>query len=100
MAYVTDKDGNTIPPGQVGGFVPQYEQSKNIITSLFEKDKYIFLISQGGSESSYVINLLVQLGYDASLLYNVGGITNGEGIKSYKSIETNKSITLLDYIDI
>ena len=37
-----------------------------------------------------MINLLIQLGYDGNLLYNVGGVSNSEGISSYKSISTNK----------
>ena len=52
--------------------------------------KYIFLISQGGSESAYVINLLLQLGYDGNLLYNVGGVSNSEGPTPYKDVEGNK----------
>lgn len=90
MQNTNDAEGNRISAGQVGGFIAQYEQSESIIKSLVSRDKYIFLISQGGSESSYFINLLIQLGYNPSLLYNVGGVSNSEGIASYKSIETNK----------
>lgn len=90
MQATTDLQGNYIPAGQVGGFVAQYEESETIIKSLFSKDKYIFLISQAGSESSYMINLLIQLGYDGNLLYNVGGVINSEGIPSYQSISSNK----------
>ncbi len=82
--------GEFVSGGQVGGFVAQYKESKRIVEALFSKDKYIFLISQGGSESSYMINLLIQLGYDGNLLYNVGGVMNNEGIPSYSSIKTNK----------
>lgn len=82
------KDG--IGAGQVGGFEAQFEESESIIKRMFAKNKYIFFISQGGSESSYMINLLLQLGYDGNLLYNVGGVSNSEGIESYKSISTNK----------
>jgi len=90
MKTVIDEEGNRYPAGQVGGFVAQYEESEILMKSLFAKDKYIFIISQGGSEASYLIKLLLQLGYDGNLLYNVGGVSNGEGIASYKSIETNK----------
>lgn len=90
MESTYDENGNRIPAGQVGGFVAQYRESDSIIKSLISNDKYIFLISQGGSESSYMINLLIQLGYNPSLLYNVGGVSNSEGVASYKSIETNK----------
>ena len=78
------------PAGQVGGFVPQYLESEQLVKNLFSRDKYIFLISQGGSEGSYLIKLLLQLGYDGEKIYNVGGVSHNEGIASYKSIKSNK----------
>ncbi len=90
MKNVTDDDGETHYAGQKGSFVAQYEESKSIIETIFDKNKYIFLLSQGGSEGAYVINLLIQLGYNGNLLYNVGGVSNSEGIPSYNSIDTNK----------
>lgn len=85
MKAVGDAD-----PGYVGGFVAQYQESERIVKELFKQDKPIFFISQAGSESGYIINLLIQLGYDGNLLYNVGGVSNSEGIASYSSIKTNK----------
>jgi len=90
MIRTEDEQGNYISAGQVGGFVAQYEESKMIVESLFSKEKYIFFISQAGSESAYMINLLIQLGYDGNLLYNVGGVSGSEGIKSYKDVTSNK----------
>lgn len=90
MKRVIDSEGKIHAAGQIGGFVAQYEESENVINSIFDKNKYIFLISQGGSEGAYVINLLIQLGYDGDLLYNVGGVSNSEGVESYRSIENNK----------
>lgn len=90
MKNITDDDGETHYAGQIGSFVAQYEESESIIESIFDKNKYIFLLSQGGSESAYIINLLIQLGYNGNLLYNVGGVSNSEGIPSYNSIDTNK----------
>lgn len=87
--YKMEKVGEN-KAGAVGGFVALYEESDNIIKSLFDENKYIFLISQGGSESAYVINLLLQLGYDGNLLYNVGGVSNSEGPTPYKDVEGNK----------
>ena len=84
------KSVGNVSPGEVGGFIAQYEESERIIKELFNQDKPIFFISQAGSESGYVINLLLQLGYDGNLLYNVGGVSNSEGVASYKSITTNK----------
>ena len=90
MKTTVDSEGKTHSAGQVGGFVAQYEESESIINSLFDKNKYIFLISQGGSESAYLINLLIQLGYNGNLLYNVGGVSNSEGVTPYRDIKTNK----------
>ena len=90
MVSTRDSNDKLISAGQVGSFEPQYEESERILKSLFSKDKYIFFVSQGGSESSYVINLLIQLGYNGNLLYNVGGVMNSEGNPSYSSVETNK----------
>lgn len=90
MKNITQDDGSTIAAGQIGGFIAQYEESNRIIKSLFDEDKYIFFVSQGGSESSYIINLLIQLGYNGNLLYNIGGVMNTESVPSYSSIQTNK----------
>lgn len=85
-----DDSGKTIHAGQVGGFVAQYEESEKMIENLFSKEKYIFLISIGGSESAYLINLLLQLGYNGELLYNIGGVSNNDGVESYTNISSNK----------
>ena len=90
MKTVIGEDGTRYPAGQVGGFVPQYLESEQLVKNLFSRDKYIFLISQGGSEGSYLIKLLLQLGYDGEKIYNVGGVSHNEGIASYKSIKSNK----------
>lgn len=83
-------DEEIISAGQIGSFTANYVESLEQIESLFSKEKPIFLISQGGSESSYMINLLIQLGYDESKLYNVGGVSNNEGISAYRDVKTNK----------
>ena len=85
-----DEEGNYISAGRVGGFTAQYVESQTIIESIFSKEKYIFCISQGGTESGYVINLLIQLGYNPELLYNIGGVMNNEGVPAYSTIENNK----------
>ena len=90
MKRTTDNEGNVYFAGEIGGFVAQFEESQTVIETLFDKNKYIFFISQGGTECGYMINLLIQLGYNSKLLYNVGGVSNSEGVASYRSIETNK----------
>jgi hypothetical protein len=85
MKDVKDENGNWIYAGHVGGFYPQYQESEQIIKHLFDKNKKIFFVSQAGSEGSYIINLLIQLGYDGNKLYNVCGVMGTEGAYSYKS---------------
>ena len=90
MKNVKLESGDTVHAGQVGGFVAQYEESESIINQLFAKNKYIFIVSQAGSESAYLINLLIQLGYDGNLLYNIGGVTGSPGVTAYKDTTNNK----------
>ena len=90
MENTIKEDGTEIAAGQVGGFTVQYEESETLVKSMFSQDKYIFLVSQSGSESAYVINLLIQLGYNPSLLYNVGGVGGSAGIIGYDDISSNK----------
>lgn len=90
MQSVENSDGSLSYAGQVGGFVAQYEESEDIIKSMFSEEKYIFIVSQSGVESAYLINLLIQLGYDGNLLYNVGGVGGSSGLVGYDEIEGNK----------
>lgn len=80
-----DENGKWTYAGTVGGFYPQYKESKQLIKSLFDSDKYIFFVSHAGSESTYMINLLIQLGYDGNKLYNICGVSGTEGGASYIS---------------
>lgn len=75
LFYMTKPEGGQL--GEPGSFVPLYEESEQIIQSMFDHDKYIFVIATAGVESYYFINLLIQYGYDASRLYNVGSFTTG-----------------------
>ena len=78
--------------GQVGNFAPNYEESEQILNELFPKDKYIFTITISNNESMYFLNLLIQYGYDASKLYNIGGFSIGTGLNNvaYVNIENPK----------
>ena len=89
MKDAKDSDGNWTYAGQIGGFYQQYQESAQVIRSLFDKNKYIFFVSQAGSEGSYMINLLIQLGYDGNKLYNVCGVIGTEGAYSY-SVKGNQ----------
>lgn len=86
--------------GDPGSFIPNYEESIDIINSIFPKDKYILAISTAGVESCYLLNLLEQLGYDVSLLYNVGSFTTGMGKDiAYISYKDAKYLVKPFYLD-
>lgn len=91
MKKVTDEDGTVHPLGEVGSFVANYEESDEIIRTLFpENFQYVFL-STAGVESTYIMNLLIQLGYDFNHLYNAGGFSNSSvGCKAYRELENAK----------
>lgn len=86
MALVRDGNGEMVANlGEVGSFSPNYEESVELIEDLFPKDKNIIFMSTAGVEATYLMNLLIQLGYDGSKLYNAGPFTNGMGdIVAYK----------------
>lgn len=86
--------------GQVGNFVPNYVESEEILNDLFPKDKYIFAITISCNESIYFLNLLIQHGYDASKLYNIGGFSIGTGLKNkpYIGIENPKYLVEGNYL--
>ncbi len=50
-----------------------FVESEAIINDLFPKDMPIFLMCGGGGYASFTKNLLIELGYDETMLYNVGG---------------------------
>lgn len=87
------KDSSTYI-GSVGSFFPHYEESEEILSSLFSHEKKIVFFSTAGVESAYMINLLIQYDYDPSLLYNAGSFTNSVGSNiSYKDNKAHKYYT-------
>ena len=78
--------------GQIGNFAPNYVESEQVLNELFPKDKYIFAITISNNECMYFLNLLIQHGYDASKLYNIGGFSIGTGFNNiaYTSIDNPK----------
>lgn len=58
--------------GSIVSATPNYKESSMIINELFPKDKAIFLMCGGGGYAGMMKELLIFLGWDASLLYNVG----------------------------
>ena len=80
MKKMTDDNGKvTVLLGDVGSFVPNYKESEQIIKEIFPKDKNIIFFSTAGVEATYLMNLLIQLGYDSSKLYNAGHFSNSMG---------------------
>lgn len=58
--------------GRIVSAEPKYRESMMILEELFPKDKAIFLMCGGGGYAGMTKQLLVYLGWDESLLYNVG----------------------------
>lgn len=105
MDKIKDDQGNIVALlGEVGSFSANYEEAEQMIQLLFPQDKNLVIISTAGVEASYLMNLLIQLGYDASKLYNAGCYSNGMGEnKAYRLLEEAKykvegqNIFTLDY---
>ena len=87
-----DENGNiTALLGDSGSFVPNYDESEAIIKDMFPMDKNIVVISTAGVEATYLLNLLVQIGYDPSKLYNAGYFSNSMGSNiAYRELKTAK----------
>ncbi len=56
-----------------GSYKANYKESLEILEYYFPKDKYIFLMCGGGGYAGMTKNLLVSLGWNADMIYNVGG---------------------------
>lgn len=54
-------------------YIPNYEESYDILEYLFPKDKNIFLMCGGGGYAGMTKTMLVALGWDEDKIYNVGG---------------------------
>ncbi len=72
-----------------GSYVANYQESDEILSSLFPKDKNIFLMCGGGGYAGMTKNLLVNKGWDPSKIYNVGGYWFYEGGNNVKVKEDN-----------
>lgn len=73
------------PDADKVNFTANYDESEDYINYLFPKNTPIFLMCAGGSRVVFMMNLLKQLEYDMSYIYNVGGwsaITNAEKTNS------------------
>ena len=59
--------------GSIASAEANYKESMQVLEDLFPKDKPIFLMCGGGGYAGMTKSLLVFLGWDADLLYNIGG---------------------------
>lgn len=54
--------------------VPVYEESDDLLSALFPKDKTLFLFCQSGGRVGMMMNILAARGWDMSKIYNIGGM--------------------------
>ena len=88
-----------------GEYSANYEESMDILESLFPKDKYIFLMCGGGGYAGKTKQLLVGLGWDENKIYNVGGYwyyngKNNVEVKYEKDGQMRYDFSKVNYHDI
>jgi len=71
--------GKTLFRLEDGKYVANYEESMQILETIFPKDKYIFLMCGAGGYANFTKQMLVALGWEKDKIYNVGGYWNYEG---------------------
>ena len=83
--------------GSIASATPNYEESMLILEDLFPKDKAIFLMCGGGGYAGMTKSLLIFLGWDPQLLYNVGGNWAYEGDHGVELIRYSEDADGNDY---
>ena len=71
--------GETLFTHDENGYTANYEESMDILEYLFPKDKVIFLMCGGGGYAGMTRNMLIELGWDETKIYNTGGFWFYEG---------------------
>lgn len=59
--------------GSIADINANYEESMQVLEEIFPKDKLIFLMCGGGGYAWMTKQILVELGYDTTKVYNIGG---------------------------
>lgn len=77
-----------------GNYVANYEESMDILETIFPKDKNIFLMCGGGGYAGMTKTMLVALGWDENKIYNVGAYWSYNG---NNKVEVKKTIDGEDY---
>lgn len=73
-----------------GEYIPNYEESLEILEYYFPKDKNIFLMCGGGGYAGMTKTMLVALGWDENKIYNVGGYWYYDGANNIKVKKLDK----------
>ena len=96
-------DGDTLftltwnEDGSIATATANYEESMLVLEDLFPKDKAIFLMCGGGGYAGMTKSLLIFLGWDPSLLYNVGGNWSYQGDHGVELIQYSEDANGNDY---
>lgn len=62
-----------------GHYAPNYEESMAILEAMFPKDQAILIMCGAGGYAGMTKGLLIDLGWDANMIFNVGGYWFYEG---------------------
>ena len=71
-----------------GTYTPNYEESMDILETIFPKDKNIFIICGAGGYAGQIKKMLVKLGWDEDKIRDIGGYWYYEGKHSINIKET------------
>ena len=85
-------DVKTLYTSTEDGFVANYDESESVMNTMFPKDAVLFVMCQGGVRVTPFLQLLDQLGYDMSKIYNVGGWGNVAKAENYAGYEVSLGI--------
>ncbi len=77
--------------GELVGVKSNYRESMTILRELFPRDEALFLCCGGAGYASFTKKLLLYLGWDETLVYNVGGMWYYEGSEAIDLIEYGSS---------
>lgn len=79
-----------------GNYTPNYQESMDILESIFPKDKNIFIMCGAGGYAGQVKRMLVKLGWDENLVRDIGGYWYYEG---ENSIQVKKTVDGEEFYD-
>lgn len=81
--------GETLFKLEDGHYVANYKESLDIIEFLFPKDKNIFLMCGGGGYAGMTKTLLIDLGWNKDVVYNVGAYWSYDGVNDVQVKRVN-----------